>query len=560
MHDLDSRRLTGPNLLWERPGAVIDVDFGDTNPYLAISTWKSYAKRMLEAVSWGSEATCARILSGGASLAVSAPVDGLYAATQLCDWAWTATCEHPSGTYPQAAFDSAALTLSAQIASEAKPALSRLVEAARTRGLDALVDTDELSIGMGEHCQWWSTATLPEPSALNWSEFRDCPIALITGTNGKTTSARLCAAIAQAAGLRPGLSSTDGIVVNGELIEAGDFSGPGGARMVLRHPDTQIGILETARGGLLRRGLGVTRANGALITNIASDHLGQFGVHSLEELADVKWVVTRALGANDPLVLNADEPLLVRRGLNSAHHIIWFSHDVDNPVLSQHVEAGGTGCTVIDDQLVILTGAAVRQLIPVAAIPICHGGKARHNVTNSLGVVGLALALGFDDTAIINGLADCSEVDNPGRCNVFRINGATVLMDYAHNPHGFDALLDFAAQLESKRRLLMIGHAGDRSDQDIRDLARCTTDLVLDRVIIKTLASFQRGRESGAIEDILHDQFLAQGVAANTLSTADDERTGVEQALAWARPGDLLILLVHEEKQDIADLLARKAS
>ena len=312
MRCLDSRRLTGPNLLWDCPGAVIDVEFDNDENDMDINTWQSQVRRMMDALGWHEERTCVRRFKGGASLAISAPVDALYAATDINDWAFDAVCNIREGR-PEPDIGHDARRLAEIIRDECNPRLPALRDAAMARNKPILIDTEDVSIGMGRYSRSWPLDDLPNINEVPWDELDSIPVGLITGTNGKTTSVRLSASIARAAGFTVGLSSTDWIAAGDVILDAGDYSGPGGARTVLRDRNVDLAVLETARGGLLRRGLAVTRANAVLITNVATDHLGEFGVHNVDELADVKWVVTRALDDQSTLVLNADDARLVER-------------------------------------------------------------------------------------------------------------------------------------------------------------------------------------------------------------------------------------------------------
>ena len=299
MQLIDSRRLTGPNLLWDRPGAVIDVHFGDADPDAVIAEWQRQVRRALDAIGWEAQQTRVKRFAEGASLAVSAPPDALYAATDLNDWAWQATEAVISGNRAPG-LSTGLATLRETIDAERNPRLLALIQAAESHGLPLLHDDDTVSIGLGRGGSSWPVSELPAPGQVDWPSLATIPVGLVTGTNGKTTTVRLVSAMIRAGGLNAGISSTDWVSVNDEIVERGDFSGPGGARTVLRDPRVEVAVLETARGGLLRRGLAVTRADAALITNIAEDHLGEFALHDLDELADIKWVVAPGAGRRRP--------------------------------------------------------------------------------------------------------------------------------------------------------------------------------------------------------------------------------------------------------------------
>jgi cyanophycin synthetase len=556
MRCLDSRRLTGPNLLWGRPGAVIDVDFEDDDPEEAVDAWRHQARRMLEAVGWDREEICVRRFRGGASLAISAPVDALYAATDINDWAFEAARDvlGDRGT-PDIERDAPGLI--ASIREEGKPGVIALWEAARARRKPVLIDTEEVSVGLGRYSRTWPLDAVPDLDDVPWGELSAVPVGMITGTNGKTTSVRLAASIARAAGYTVGLSSTDWIAVGDDVLDAGDYSGPGGARAVLRDRRVDLAILETARGGLLRRGLAMEHADAVLITNVAADHLGEFGVQDVDELADVKWTVTRALGEHSALVLNADDARLVERAKDAPFDIIWFAPDPDNAVLTEHASHGGTTCSVSDGGIAVTRNRARHSLVAIDQVPVTFQGAARHNVYNALGVVGLALGLGISLEDIRAGLCALDPNDNPGRCNIYEINGATFIVDFAHNPHGMAAFVHTAGALPSRRRSLLIGQAGDRSDLDIRELAATACRSHWDRVVIKEMDDYARGRDRGETADILFSEFTAQGIPPDHIHREARELDAVRKLVEDARPGDLVALLIHERRKDVLQYLSR---
>ncbi len=541
-----------------RPGAVIDVEFGRQSPDLAIAAWEAAARWLLDDMGWKDEVTCVRRFEGGASLAISAPVDVLYTATEINDAAWDAALDLLEGGNRHL-LRRVGQQLRTEIRDEERPRLRRLLRAARERGKPVVLDTEAVSIGLGRHSRCWDLAEVPHPDDVDWRALESIPLALVTGTNGKTTTVRMMSAIGAAAGLVTGVSSTDWLAIGGEVIERDDYAGPEGARRVLRSPECELAVLETARGGLLRRGLAVERADAALITNIASDHMGEFGVQTLDELADVKWVVTRALGADGQLVLNADDPLLVARAPTAPCPIVWFSADADHPLLADHAARGGRFCTVQDERIVLGEGDAVTEVVKVRRIPLCFDGKAAHNVANALGAAALAWSLGLPAKAIKRGLKAMAPDDNPGRGNLYCIDGVNVMLDFAHNPHGMRAMAAMAAGMQADCTVLIIGQAGDRSDDDIRDFARASDGLAFDRVLIKRMQKYNRGRGDGEVAALLRKTFLEMGYGADQLEDAETEVDALHAALRWAKPGDLVLCLAHEDRDGVRALLeARK--
>ena len=558
MEFLDARRITGPSLLWDKPGSILDIGCTATEATALARVWDQHVRAMLNAVGWGEEEICHWPLSGGISLAFSAPIDALYSAAAINDWAWASSeAELEGNDIPD--FDEAVATIKTEIEEEANPRLLELEAAAEEHGVAFLWDDDDVSIGHGKGSETWPFRELPDPSSLDWTRYYDVPLALVTGTNGKTTTVRLSQHILQGCNRMVGLSSTDWIAVNDRIIDRGDWSGPGGARSVLREPDVDIAILETARGGLLRRGLGVNKANAALITNIAEDHLGDFGSQNLDELLNIKWIVSRAVERSGVLILNADDPLLVGKSAEFPGDIVWFSLDARNAVVDMHVRTGGLAFVLDGTDLVRLHGDDSQLICSSLDVPITLGGAARHNVANALCAAALTDALGISLDDISRGLKTMSQEENPGRCNVYSVDGVRVLVDFAHNPHAMQALFDMAGALPARRRLLAFGQAGDRTDDSIRELARSAWSIGLDVVIVSELEQYARGREPGVVFGIIKDELLRCGAREDQIQHFMEESESLDAALEWAEEGDLIIMLALGGAQPVIERLTAAA-
>jgi cyanophycin synthetase len=556
----DSRRLTGPNLLTDRPGAVLEVELTPGSGDEEVRLWREEARRALDALGWQDESLSVRRYPGGASLALTAPIDALYAATEVNEWAWTAATTRLQGGTP--AQEEALARLDALITAERRPGLLALQNAAAVHQVRFLWDDNSASAGTGTGSRSWAIGALPRPDEVDWAAVHDIPVALITGSNGKTTVTRLVSAMIAASGRVPGHTSTDGIKVGEEMLEAGDFSGPGGARRLLRDPRVETAVLETARGGLLRRGLAVGRAEVALVTNIAEDHLGESGVFSLEHLAEAKLVVARALGEDRPLVLNADDPALVAASPRLPCPVAWFSLDPDHGQLRAARAAGGRTATIRGEHLVLGLGKEERILTSVHRVPITVGGAARHNVSNALAAALVGTALELGDAAVAAGLAALTNTPtgNLGRLNAFEFGGARVFVDFAHNPHGMTALMEMGQALPAARRLVVIGQAGDRDDHAIRELARTAWGGAPDRVVVKEMPAHLRGRPAGEVTGILVDELHRLGARPDQIELAASEMDAIRRSLGWARDGDLLLLTVHAERDTVLRYLQRQAA
>jgi UDP-N-acetylmuramyl tripeptide synthase len=524
----------------------------------ALARWPALVEEMRERLGWPGAAGVTRRHASGAALAFPAPADQLYAATEVNEWAWQQALEEgaeaaysrPFAPGHAAVWDeaAAAATLRAVAAAEARPALMALLGEAEARNLPAFLDDTTLSLGAGSGHRAWSMEALPVPAAVPWARLHDIPTVLVTGSNGKTTTVRLLAAMAAAGGRTVGHTCTDGIYVGGELLEAGDFSGPGGARSVLRDGRAQAAVLETARGGILRRGLAVHRADVALVTNVSPDHFGEYGIHTLQDLADAKLVVARALAGGGLLVLNADDPVLAARGAALPCALGWFALEHEHPRLAAHRGAGGPTCGVREGRLLLHGKGVVHDLGEVAAMPLSAGGRAAYNVANLAGAALAAAGLGLEAAAIAAVLATfgASRHDNPGRLETWRFGGLTVLLDYAHNPEGLEGLLRIASAHRGAGRLgLLLGQAGNREDAAIRDLAATAASFQPDFLLLKDLDGYLRGRRPGEVPALLQQELEARGVGAERLRVVLPELEAVLALLAWARAGDVLVLPVH---------------
>ena len=548
----DSRRLTGPSLLLDVPGAVLEAHWLAGGETRLIEAWRAQAAVILGAIGWPTAPLATRPFPGGAILAIGAPPDALYSATLVNEWA----CEAADAELAGAALpplDSAAAAIERELRYERDPALLAMAAAAEQRGVAFVAGDGKVSVGLGAGALVWPYDQLPAPEVVDWAAVRDVPVILVTGTNGKSTTVRLIAAMARAAGKVAGLSSSDWVRVGDDILDKGDYSGPGGARLAMRDPRVEIGVLELARGGILRRGLPLARASAALVTNVASDHLGEYGIYDLDGIADTKLVVAKALLHGGRLIVNADDPRLAERAPERAADLSWFG-----------MAPGGSirdGAALEDGLIVLRRGGRSLPVLPAADVRIAMGGAARHNVANALAAVAGADTLGLPVDVMAQALRSfgADEADNPGRGVLREIAGVKVLVDFAHNPHGIAAVAALVANIPAQRRLVLLGQAGDRTDAEIRALACAVWAMRPDRIVIKEMESYLRGREPGEIPALLRAELAGLGAAADSITVEDSETAAVRNAFAGAREGDLLILFSHAARARTLALLDRLA-
>ena len=569
----DSRRLTGANVYFDVAGAALETH-GVAVDARVLAAWRANIARARAALGWSELALVARPHASGASLAFAAPVDQLYCATEVNEWALAAAVDmetagevaweklHAPG-HPASHDEGAALhTLAALAAAERKPALIALLQAARAHQVSALVDDEVVSLGSGRGSQGWPIEHLPTADEVPWAALCDIPIALVTGSNGKTTTVRLLAAMARAYGWRSGHSCTDGLFIGDRVLDSGDYSGPAGARSVLRETDIDAAVLETARGGMLRRGIAVEHADVAVVTNVSVDHFGEYGIHRLEDLARVKLSVARTLGDSRPLVLNADDALLVRAAADLACPIHWFALDNDHPVLQAHRARGGVTCGVHEGHLLLHHGVNQQDLGRVDDMPLSFAGSAIYNIANAAAASLAADALGIPASTIARVLAEFGSArgDNPGRLQHWLFGRLQVFVDYAHNPDGLRGLLRVATRDRSDGRFgLLLGQAGNREDADVRKLAAVAAGFAPSLVLLKDIEGYMRGRDQAEIAVILREELLQAGVDPAAVIECLDEAAAARQLLEWGRDGDLLVLPLHGvvARDETVALLAR---
>lgn len=372
------------------------------------------------------------------------------------------------------------------------------------------------------------------------------PIAAITGTNGKTTTSRMLAHIMKTSGSTVGMTSTDGVYVDGKLSVKGDMTGPKSAHIVLRDPSVDFAVMETARGGLLRSGLGYQRSDVAACLNVSADHLGLGGINTVEELAVVKRVVVES--ATDTVVLNADDIHCLRMAdFAQAKSICYITMNADHALVKEHIQASGQAVVLEKgmngDMITIYHNGTHMPVLWSHLVPATLEGKALYNVQNAMFATAMAFCFGVDLDNIRHGLRtfDTSFFQAPGRTNVYDEYPFKVILDYAHNPAAFGAIADLVDRLEvTGRRLLAVAVPGDRRDEDVFDAARILAGH-FDHYICKADDN-RRKRGDDEIPQMLRSGFIEQGVSEDAISVIPDEVSAIDHALNMAQDGDLVVI------------------
>ncbi|WP_119153025.1 cyanophycin synthetase [Caldimonas tepidiphila] len=395
------------------------------------------------------------------------------------------------------------------------------------------------------------------------SMFRDggdgrIPVVAVTGTNGKTTTVRLIAHLLEGAGLRTAMTNTDGIYIRGRRIDTGDCAGPRSARNVLMHPDVDAAVFETARGGVLREGLGFDRCKVAVVTNIgAGDHLGMNYITTVEDLALVKRVIVQNVADDGIAVLNAADPVVAAMADVCPGSVTFFAADPQHPVLAAH-RAQGKRVVFVEDGCIVAAEGRWRQRLPLADVPLTRKGTIGFQVENAMAAVAAGWACGIGWDVLRCALAGfTSESDNaPGRFNVFDYRGSTLIADYGHNPDAIAALVKAVETMPAKRRLVVISGAGDRRDEDIRQQTEILGG-AFDEVLLYQ-DQCQRGRADGEVLGLLRE-----GLRGARRTTAIEEIRGefraIDAALARLGAGDLCLILIDQVDEALAHIARRIA-
>jgi cyanophycin synthetase len=384
------------------------------------------------------------------------------------------------------------------------------------------------------------------------------PVIAITGTNGKTTTTRLTAHLFRQTGKTVGFTTTDGVYLQNRQVMEGDMTGPFSANIILSNPTVEVAVLETARGGLLRAGLGFDEADVGVVLNVSADHLGLRGINTLEQLAEVKSVIAAVVKREGHAVLNADDALVYAMRERTTADIVLFSTAPpgENAHFEDHVARGGIGARIEDGVFVIRRG---RLRIPIAGtneVPLTLGGAARFQYGNILAAIATAYVQGVRYDTIRAGLLSFfpSPSMTPGRLNLIRLGEARVLVDYAHNAAALEGLMDMVANIPARRRIGLLTAPGDRRDEDIRAVGRICSGL--DLAVVKEDEN-PRGRGDREITRLIVDGLRAGGMTTDRIQEIRDEMEAVERGLEMLERDDLMVILADDVPGVLAAVQAR---
>jgi cyanophycin synthetase len=377
------------------------------------------------------------------------------------------------------------------------------------------------------------------------------PIVAITGTNGKSTTTRMIAHVLASAGRSVGMTNSDGIYVRGELVEAGDWTGFGGASRVLAEPGLDVAVLETARGGILLRGIGYAANDVSVVTNISADHLGLQGIDTLDELAEVKGAIVRITKRDGWAVLNADDPRVWAMRRETRAGIYAFSMDGRTANVEAALDGGGRAAVLEQGWIVLrAAGRRPRRFVEAADLPVTFAGVSRYNVANALAAAAACDALGLRRGRIIDGLRSFGRdrADNPGRLNLFERRGTFAIVDFAHNEAGMAGLMEVARAIARGRVRLAFGTAGDRTDEILHRLGTIAGGA--DDLVIAEKEHYLRGRNLDEMNALLRAGARAGGYA-DEVPSERTELDALKQLLSRAGAGDVCVVMAHVERTEL---------
>lgn len=381
------------------------------------------------------------------------------------------------------------------------------------------------------------------------------PVFSVTGTNGKTTTVRMLEYALRQHGLYTGMCCTDGIYFNGELCQKGDLTGPASAGTVLANTDIDVAVLETARGGIVRRGLGYDKADVAVVCNIREDHLGQDGIEAMEDLVHVKSLVAEAVYPGGTVILNADDAYVNEFAAASWADVIYFSLQGGNITVRRHLGKGGKAIFVRRGTILAVHGGRAALVGRVRDFAVTMGGRATHQVENLLGALAALWGYGLHPRQAGSYLRNfaTSLTDNPGRANLYEVNGVRVLVDYGHNADGILKMGQLARKLKPARVIGVVGVPGDRCN-DLVELAGKAAGRCFDQLLVKEDQDL-RGRRPGEVAALLKQGAQAAGMPKSRILVQRNEQAAVRKAVTLARPGDLIVVFYEKLEGVLAEIL-----
>ena len=549
-----SRRLVGPNLFFKETGTVLDIPLTEDRERLTELFYQE-ANRILPELGWVDIKITHKFFNNGVRYAMIAPVDITMPACDVIDFIWLSVREYvENGKFKS--IDEAKKELLPTIKEDENLTYRKLYELAKSKGFNAFRDKNKAFIGSGTGCYEFDLQN-DDLESIAWDKVYDIPAVIVTGTNGKTTTVRLTDFICRYAGKLTGYTSTDWVKVNDELIDEGDYSGPTGHQFVLTNKKVEIALLESARGGLLKRGLIESYVNAAAVTNVSADHLGEDGIETVAELAEAKSIVFRTMGENSHAIINLDNSYMKEKFDKLSCNKIIVTQKADEHDMEYYLAKADYACIVDDGKFIWIEKGQKTVLLDVKEASITVNGFAKHNIENTMVAIALSFKLGIEFATIVEALKEYKNDTkvNRGRANIFEWDNKVAVLDYAHNEAGVDALLSMMkAYDKGGKTYLMIGTTGDR-----KYLISPINDIIIkhdvDFIVLKETAKYLRGSEFMELPLSIRKDLADKGYDVSNTFISHGELEGVKYILDKLEDNDVAIFCCQAELEGVAGYL-----
>ena len=556
-----SRRLVGPNLFFKETGTVLDIPLTDDREKLT-KLFYDEVNRILPALGWTDIKAKHIFFSNGVRFAISAPVDITMPACDVIDFIWLSVIEYvENGSFKT--IQEAKDILLPTINEDKNLTYRKLYDISKSKGFNAFREGDKAFVGSGTGCYDFDL-NKSKLDDIPWDDVYDIPAVIVTGTNGKTTTVRLTDYICRVAGKLTGYTSTDWVKVNDETIDEGDYSGPTGHQFVLTNKTVEVALLESARGGLLKRGLIETFVDAAAVTNVSADHLGEDGIETVAELAEAKSIVFRTMGDKSHAIVNIDCSYMKDRFDSLKCSTIVVTQNPTNHDMKHYIANSDYICMVENDKFVWLDNKNNTRIdvVNIKDAPLTIKGFAKHNIENALVAISLAFKLGVDFDTISKALKSFTNDPkiNRGRANIFEWGNKVAVLDYAHNEAAMDALLSMMKAYDKGGKThLLIGTTGDRKNL-ISDINDVIIKHDVDHIVLKETEMYLRGAEPLELPLTIQKDLVDKGFDANNISIEHGELVAVKKILSKLNDNDVAILCCQAEVESIVDFLEEYSS
>ena len=551
-----SRRLVGPNLFFKETGTVLDIPLKDNKEKMTELFYQE-AKRLLPELGWTEIKLAHKFFYNGVRYAMTAPVDITMPACDVIDFIWLSTREIIEKGQAKTIQEAKDILLPV-IDEDKNLAYRKLYSIAKSKGFNVFRDKNKAFIGSGKGCYEIDLNNLDFDN-IPWESIYDIPAVIVTGTNGKTTTVRLTDFICRYAGKVTGYTSTDWVKVNDELIDEGDYSGPTGHQFVLTNPTVEVALLESARGGLLKRGLIETFVNSAAVTNVSADHLGEDGIETVAELAEAKAIVFRTMGENSHAIVNIDNKYMKERFDSLESKKIIVTQNPENHDMDYYLANSDYACIVENGAFYWIDKQSKTKLLNVIDAPLTVKGFAKHNIENAMVAISLSFKLNIDlniVTSALKAYVNDTKV-NRGRANFFELSdNKTAVVDYAHNEASMDALLHMMkAYDKGGKKYLMIGTTGDRKNL-ISDINDIILKHKVDFIVLKETTEHLRGAEPEELPELIRQDLAKKGFdIENNSHQVYAEVDGAKFIIDKLQPNDLAILCCQADIPGVIEYL-----